>query len=118
GTLVHAVLADAELCQGCNVQTIVERHAQRQLELPDGASAEAIRLVDAFLASPLAAELGRAAESYRELDFVLRWPLGLARGGILLTGTIDRLYRDSAGSWHLVDFKTNKVTKSTLKSMS
>ena len=33
---------------------------------------------------------------------------------MLLSGYLDRLYQDAAGKWHMVDFKTNRVTAKTM----
>jgi len=70
---------------------------------------------------PRAGELRAAAASHAELEFMLAWPPGDAAihgtpawGRSILSGFIDRLYRDSAGRWHILDFKTNRVTDKTL----
>jgi len=46
-------------------------------------------------------------------------PSGLAAGksrpnGRYLQGFIDCLYRDPAGQWHIIDYKTNRVTAETM----
>jgi len=62
---------------------------------------------------------GRGSEP-RGVGIHARWPPGDAAihadsglGTIYLSGFIDRLYRDSAGRWHILDFKTNRVTDKT-----
>ena len=47
---------------------------------------------------------------HRELEFLLRRPPGEAGDGRMLQGFIDCLYQDRAGNWHLLDYKTNRVT--------
>ena len=37
-----------------------------------------------------------------------------ARGEIVLGGFIDRLHQDTDGRWHILDFKTNDVTRGQL----
>jgi ATP-dependent exoDNAse (exonuclease V) beta subunit len=67
-------------------------------------------LIGRFLTSPRAAQIAAAAEVHTELEFLLRWPPdGDDSDGRYLQGFIDCLYRDAAGGWHLVDYKTNRV---------
>jgi len=77
--------------------------------------AEAIAMIERFAASPRAAELAAAAEVYRELEFLLPWPPGTGKPQEkYVQGFIDCLYRDASGAWHLIDYKTNRVTPKTL----
>jgi len=77
--------------------------------------AEPIAMIERFAASPRAAELAAAAEVYRELEFLLPWPPGTRKPQEkYVQGFIDCLYRDAAGEWHLIDYKTNRVTPKTL----
>ena len=76
-------------------------------------------MIGRFLASPRAAEIAAAKEVYRELEFLLAWPPDAdrkRRAGRTryLQGFIDCLYRDAAGRWRLIDYKTNRVTADTL----
>ena len=96
---------------------------------------EPIDLIRRFLASDRAAEMAAAAELHAELEFLLPWPPGDAASGATagssssacepgdadrgpdpryLQGFIDCLYRDAAGDWHLVDYKTNRASAETL----
>jgi ATP-dependent exoDNAse (exonuclease V) beta subunit len=122
GTLVHAVLADSSLptggsVSGRDVEPIVQRHAERQLfELSDEIQL-ATEMVLRFVQSPLATRLRMAAASYVELEFLLGWPPGEANDGEpYLSGFIDRLWQDDHGDWHVLDFKTNRVTPDKLAS--
>jgi ATP-dependent helicase/nuclease subunit A len=77
---------------------------------------EPIAMIERFLASPRAAEIATATDAHRELEFLLAWPPGAkpqaadASEQRYLQGFIDCLYRDAAGRWRLVDYKTNRVT--------
>ena len=135
GTLVHAVLADLDLSRPDELPALVQRHAPRHLgekgvryilpERPFGCSAqnvpdpffldEPIELIRRLLASPRGAALAAAAELHRELEFLLAWPPGSKDPeGQCLQGFIDCLYRDAAGGWHVIDYKTNRVTAEEL----
>ena len=116
GTLVHAVLAEIDFADPGDVPAVVRRHAQRHLPESEDGLDEPIELIRRFLASPRAAEMAAASEAYRELEFLLAWPPENdgESDGRYLQGFIDCLYRDAAGQWHLVDYKTNRVTAATL----
>jgi ATP-dependent helicase/nuclease subunit A len=120
GTLVHAVLAEIDFADPGDVPAVVRRHAQRHLPEGEDGLDEPIELVRRFLASPRAAEVAAAEEVYRELEFLLAWPPGNGGewDGRYLQGFIDCLYRDAAGAWHLVDYKTNRVTAATLAAVA
>ena len=66
-------------------------------------SRRAARLVRRFREHPLRAEVEAAAERYHEL------PYDLAVEGHPPHGVIDLLYRDGAGRWAIVDFKTDHL---------
>ena len=76
---------------------------------------EPIAWIQRLLASPRGAALAGAAESYRELEFLLAWPPGRPDpAGTCLQGFIDCLYRDASGGWHVIDYKTNRVAAGQL----
>jgi len=115
GTLVHAALAELDLTAPGNAEVLVRRLAPTHLSDNERDTLEAIKLIERFEKSPRAAELAAAAESHAELEFMLAWPPdGAATGAIYLAGFIDRLYRDQGGRWHVLDFKTNRVSTDTL----
>jgi len=115
GTLVHAVLDELDFARPEEIAELVGRHAQRHLGDVREELAEPVAMVERFAASPRAAELAAAAEVYRELEFLLPWPPGTGKPQEkYIQGFIDCLYRDAAGGWHLVDYKTNRVTPGTL----
>jgi ATP-dependent helicase/nuclease subunit A len=115
GTLVHAALAEIDFARPDDVAEFVRRHAEEQLPGAEGPSSErldeATELIGRFLTSPRAAEMASADAMHRELEFLLAWPPEGGTGGKrYLQGYIDALYRDAAGGWHVVDYKTNRVT--------
>ena len=131
GTLVHAVLDELDFARPEEIAELVRRHAQRHLGDGGGLSqfsrsengtvpfpeelAEPTAMIERFAASPRAAELAAAAEVYRELEFLLPWPPGTGKPQEkYVQGFIDCLYRDASGGWHLIDYKTNRVTPKTL----
>ncbi len=122
GTLVHAVLAQIDLARPDEVAALVRRHAPRHLANgggddgnSDGGLDEPIAWIQRLLASPRGAALAAAAESYRELEFLLAWPPGRPDpAGTCLQGFIDCLYRDASGGWHVIDYKTNRVAAGQL----
>ncbi len=114
GTLVHAVLAEIDLARPDELPALVQRHALRHLADAAGGLDEPIEMIGRFLASPRGAALAAAAEMHRELEFLLAWPTGGDPAGQCLQGFIDCLYRDAAGGWHVIDYKTNRVAAGQL----
>lgn len=122
GTLVHAVLADARFTTAAalserEIRQMVLQYAERQLFESAEGLATAIEILTDYCQSPLAARLRSAKASHTELEFLLGWPPGDAQEGApCLNGFIDRLWQDTAGDWHILDFKTNRVTPDNLAS--
>jgi len=119
GTLVHAVMADALVSQATDVETLVRRHAYRHLAELSGDLAEPIEMIDRMLSSQRWGDIVAAVESHGELEFLLNWPPGGGwSGGPYIQGFIDCLYRDAAGGWHVVDYKTNHVAPDEIASLA
>ena len=120
GTLAHSVLANIDFAAPGSWQQQVSRAAERQLlGTASPEAVEAARLIERFLVSPRAGELARARTSLVEAEFLLAWPLGSDTDArTLLTGYIDRLYQDAAGRWHVLDFKTNRVSADNVASVA
>lgn len=119
GTLVHAVLAALDLRQPGSCRELVERYAKRHLGEDPAQVAIAVQMIEQFVASPRFASLAAAQEDHPEIEFLLRWPLeASAEPETLISGYLDRLYRDSHGNWHILDFKTNRVGKSGVASVA
>jgi ATP-dependent exoDNAse (exonuclease V) beta subunit len=117
GTLVHAALEEINFVRPGDIGEIVRRLAEQHLSQSDRGREEslAVDMLARFLASPRAQQLAAASEMHRELDFMLAWPPGESQfDGRHLQGVIDCLYRDAAGRWGLVDYKTNRVMAETL----
>ena len=115
GSLVHAVLAVIDFGEPVDCQKLVQLHAARRLAGPAADMDEATALIERFLASPRAAELAQASESHAEVEFLLAWPPDSSNPSpMVISGYLDRLYRDSAGYWHVLDFKTNRLARDGL----
>jgi ATP-dependent exoDNAse (exonuclease V) beta subunit len=75
-------------------------------------SAEAvIQRVEAFVASELWKELTEAKRWFREIDFLLPWPVDSAHGSeqAIVSGQLDCLVQTADGGWKIVDYKTGRV---------
>jgi ATP-dependent exoDNAse (exonuclease V) beta subunit len=75
-------------------------------------SAEAvIQRVEAFVASELWTELIGAKRWFREIDFLLPWPVDSAHEGeqAIISGQLDCLVQTADGGWKIVDYKTGRV---------
>ena len=121
GTLIHAVLANWDFAaakEATELKKIKERvthHADRLRYAPDGDFDEGVAMVERFVRSSRAAELAQARCVHRELEFLMAWPPEAAKaGGQQLHGFIDCLYEDALGRWHLVDYKTSRVSAKTM----
>ena len=78
---------------------------------------EPIDLIARLAASPRWASLRTASCVYTEIEFLLAWPPGNPDAEApYIQGFIDCLYQDSTGDWHLLDYKTNRVSPETLAS--
>ncbi len=119
GTLVHDVLAAIDFSRPEDADPLVRRFAPRHLpEVQEGLE-EPAEMIGRFLQSPRAAEIAASAEVYCELEFLLSWPPDNVRPDApYLHGFIDCLYRDTAGRWIVVDYKTNQVTDSMIKTVA
>jgi len=117
GTLIHAVLERIDFKQPvANLAELCEFLATQYFENDaPSAAAEAASLIQNFLDSPRAAQLANAQQIYREIEFVLPWPLDQQPyEGRYLHGYIDCLYQDIAGDWHLLDYKSNQITAASV----
>ncbi len=72
------------------------------------AEAEVLAYLTALRTSPLARAIEAAPVKHWEL------PIALATGPTVQHRRVDLLYQNAAGQWHLVDWKTEKVTAATL----
>jgi ATP-dependent helicase/nuclease subunit A len=70
---------------------------------PAGLSAELAAMLEGLSAQPLAGKIAAADVRLAELSLVYD------AGPATLRGQIDLLYRDAAGRWHVVDYKSDRV---------
>ncbi len=109
GNLTHRVLADWE-CLSMPSQELRPRLAAwaTRLGITDAGAAEhavvqVLNLLGNLRRSALFREIAGAEERHTEIPFSLATPAGT------LHGVIDLLFRDPAGEWRLVDWKTEPV---------
>ena len=120
GTLVHRALARIDFAAKSDVSPIVRRLIEAQSSDADEHRTSAVEMLTQFLHSPRAKSLSQARGVHRELEFLLAWPPQIASdtngdaagrsAAEYLQGYIDCLYQDAEGNWHLLDYKTNRVS--------
>lgn len=127
GIATHMVL------QFCDLENLKSRGARAELErlraqdFLSERNKERVRLyeIELFAKSALFADMLKAKRLYRELRFNCRLPASLFTDdeakkaklrdtGILVQGVIDCLIEDSEGNLHLVDYKTDRLTREEL----
>ncbi len=103
GILVHAVLEQLDFRRGgpMSVASIV---APGQPVPSAEETSEIDALIAGFAASELAARLGQASDVRREERFAF-----LLAGGVLMTGALDVLARESPGRMLVVDYKSDRL---------
>ena len=107
GNFVHAVFERVSFSNPVKIEDLCTFLAPDFIpENWEEAAATAAKLVAEFLNSDIATSLASAQAVYREVEFLLPWP---EAGDAYLSGFIDCLFQDAAGSWHLLDYKTNEV---------
>ena len=117
------------LLQFCDLDRLVSKGARAELNIlkeqgflsEKDASLVRIREVESFAASRLISDMRSAKKLYREFRFNVKLPAEdfteddvqkhLYDGEhILVQGVIDCLYEDEAGEYHLIDYKTDRLT--------
>jgi ATP-dependent exoDNAse (exonuclease V) beta subunit len=119
------MVADLRWDGADDAAALARRHMARQLRADEALERHAAQLVEQLFSMPVAKELAAARERLAEMEFLLSWPpmpTGGAVGegirlpqssprcGPILHGFIDCLFADVDGDWHIVDYKTNRVT--------
>jgi len=119
GTLVHAVLADLNFAEPQSLAELVARQADLLGEVDSATATVAQTVLTTFLKSARFQQLAAAQERHVEVEFLLAWPPGAADyAGPTLHGFIDCLYQDATGAWHVLDYKTNRVTAATVSQVA
>jgi ATP-dependent exoDNAse (exonuclease V) beta subunit len=116
GSLVHRVIerlprdakVDSDMI-AAGVQSVLKGVSTRSVE-PIAAEVM-VRRVKALVESELWDEMRRATHCFREIDFLLGWPLGAAvcHRTAVIAGTLDCLLLSPAGEWKILDYKTGRL---------
>ena len=123
-------IATHMLLQFCNLERLKEGGAREELRLLreqgflSDKDAELVRVkeADMFARSRLISEMLAAKKLYREFRFNVKLPAcdftedaeqkkALVGEYVLVQGVIDCLYEDTEGDLHLIDYKTDRLTK-------
>jgi len=101
------------------VGELVAVHALRHLPEGSGDLAEAREMIERFANSPRSRALSLAQEDHAEVEFLLAWPPdGDVPRETIIRGYLDRLYQDTEGRWHVIDFKTNRMSDGRLAELA
>jgi RecB family exonuclease len=106
GVLLHALLERLNLRapRVPGPEAVSTAAAAAGLRAPtETEAAELTTIVERFASSPLRARLGRATDPRREERFAFAW------SGVLVTGVIDVLVRESGGQTLIVDYKSDRL---------
>lgn len=104
GTLFHEILENWDFVKN-SFEEYEKQKSAMPLWLPQDSKTRLEKELYLFAASPLAEKLRKTRRLERELNF--DWEV--ARH-LMLRGTIDLLFEDEKGEWHLVDYKTNSIS--------
>jgi ATP-dependent helicase/nuclease subunit A len=116
GSLVHRVIERLPRASKIDPETI-EAGVRSVLKGLPSASIPAIdpailvRRVQALVESDLWDEMREAQRCFREIEFLLVWPVGAAPSEriAVIAGTLDCLLLSSSGQWKVLDYKTGRV---------
>jgi ATP-dependent exoDNAse (exonuclease V) beta subunit len=116
GSLAHRVIErlprDASLSRNeiaTNLEAVLKSETGRHVAAVDAASLT--RRVQALVESELWSEMCSAARCYREIDFLLGWPIGKAPTDqtAIIAGALDCLLLLPSGQWKIIDYKTGRL---------
>ncbi len=109
---MHKALARMDYDGSTDIAALLRRLLEAESAEAESHRASAEEMLSKFLCSPRAKNLVQARQVHRELEFLLAWPPGDAgsNGARYLQGYIDCLYQDADGKWHLLDYKTNRIS--------
>ena len=130
-------IATHQMMQFCDFELLEKNGTRAELarlvekEFLSDADAKRVRIkeIDRFLLSPLFGELKRAKKLYRELRFNVKLPASLftldvekkdalKNSEILTQGVIDCVIENERGELHLIDYKTDRLTREELENPS
>lgn len=98
GTLIHRILECIDFRNPGPSLSAVSSQILSGLDQKAGEDARA--MLSEFFKSKVFSDIRKAPRVYREISFVLDERHGR------INGVIDLLYQDSAGRWHILDYKT------------
>ncbi|MCR5834579.1 MAG: helicase-exonuclease AddAB subunit AddA [Selenomonadaceae bacterium] len=117
GTLMHRVMERIDLSGDLSERGIlaqVEELARRKIILQEHVRLIRVKVIAEFFASDIGKRLLNAQEIYRELPFnrfINAQKFFNVEEKIFIQGIIDLLFKDAAGRWVLLDYKTDRNTK-------
>jgi ATP-dependent helicase/nuclease subunit A len=110
GTLMHQVLEGVDFRDPESWRRPWEMACRRMADVVSPKTGETVRrLLEEFAGSTLWDELAECRNVLREMEFVLRWPIGDVTGNALIQGRIDLVAQRSDGVWWIVDYKTGQT---------
>ena len=124
GIATHTVLqfCDFDLLSERGARAELDRLVKKEFISTEDAARVRIHELDSFIKSPLFAEIKAAARLYRELRFNVKLPAKsfteneekktlLEGEELLVQGVIDCIIESEDGSLHLIDYKTDRLSK-------
>ena len=117
GSLMHKVMQSLNLSGDLSTKGIaaqVEELSRREIILKEHAKLIKAEKISKFFASELGQRLVKAQEFYRELPFsrlIDAQRFFHVDEKIFIQGIIDLLFKDAAGKWVLLDYKTDRDTE-------
>ncbi len=107
GTLYHRCMELLDFTNPQPAEVLICR-AMDEMSVPVTADAKALTsefrpMQERFCRHELAGQLAKARQCFRELNFAARI------GPAVLHGQIDLLFQDAEGSWHIVDYKSDRL---------
>lgn len=124
GIATHTVMqfCDFELLERNGVESELARLCRLEFLSEEDAKRVRASELRRFVNSPLFAEIKKAKKLYRELRFNVKLPASkftqdedrkklLSNSEVLVQGVIDCIIESDDGSLHLIDYKTDRLTK-------
>ncbi|MCH7688628.1 MAG: PD-(D/E)XK nuclease family protein [Planctomycetes bacterium] len=116
GAIIHAanVLERIDFRNPQPIESLLDTClAAMQRDSLDALREKALKRLTPFLESPVFTELQTSRECFREIDFLLKWPIENspeeAEQTVTITGQIDCLVHTADDRWKIFDYKTGRV---------